>query len=66
MTTNCERIKAMSVEEMGKELTILQCSECGYASHDSCTQDGCWCHQSQGYKTYIDWLNRESEAENEV
>ncbi len=64
MTTNYERIKNMTIEEMAKLLTQLQCQECGYTDNwKECNQIGCWCHKNNGYKSYQQWLEAESEEE---
>ena len=59
---NIDRIKQMTVDEMAKLLTELQCRECG--AHDGyewkkCQLVGCWCHPKNGYQSYGEWLLRE-------
>ena len=54
----------MTVDEMAKLLTELQCQECG--AHDgyewkNCQLVGCWCHANNGYQSYGEWLLREAE-----
>lgn len=54
----------MTVDEMAKLLTELQCRECGV--HDGyewkkCQLVGCWCHPKNGYQSYGEWLLREAE-----
>lgn len=63
MTTNYEKIKNMTVKEMAKLLTQLQCQECGVDNWKECKQIGCWCHKNNGYKSYQQWLQSESEEQ---
>lgn len=61
---NYEKIKQMTVDEMAKLLTELQCQECG--AHDgyewkNCQLVGCWCHANNGYQSYGEWLLQEAE-----
>lgn len=57
---NYERIKSMSIEEMAKILTELQCQECGVDNWKECNQIGCWCHKNNGYQSYYQWLQAEA------
>lgn len=62
MSTNYERIKATSLDEMAKELTHLMCKECSYVDNwKACKQVVCWCHPANGYQSYKQWLQAESE-----
>lgn len=63
-TTNYERIKTMSVEEMAKFIGAIKCntlsSECGYPS---CTSmDGKMCVQMNNYTNadILAWLQRKN------
>lgn len=61
---NYEKIKSMSIEEMAKELTELMCKDCGYIDNwQDCNQVGCWCHKNNGYQSYHQWLQSESEEQ---
>ena len=56
-----EKVKKMTVDEMAKFLTELQCEECGYNDGDwhFCKQYGCWCHYFYQYETYKKRLESE-------
>lgn len=60
---NYDRIKSMTVDEMAKELTQLQCQECGVDDWKNCNQIGCWCHKNNGYESYKQWLLSEVKDE---
>lgn len=61
---NFERIKQMTVDEMAKFMTELQCQECGHQDHwQDCNQIGCWCHKDNGYQSYGQWLLEEYKDE---
>lgn len=61
---NFEKIKNMTLDEMAKFMTELLCQECDYIEGDyhNCNQIGCWCHKNNGYLTYKQWLQAESEG----
>ena len=59
---NYERFKSMTLYEMAKQLTELQCVECGQNIDDNwqnCKQTDCWCHSNNNYKDYVHWLQTE-------
>lgn len=62
MKTNYEKIKNMTVDEMAKQLGELYCAECGWQDNpNGCDQIDCWCHKSNGYSDYKQWLLSEVE-----
>jgi hypothetical protein len=61
---NYENIKLMSLDEMAQMLTEKQCQECGLCIDNDwkkCEQKECWCHSSNNYKNYKEWLLQEVE-----
>ena len=59
---NYECIKQMSQRQMAIFLTQIHCRECGYPLNwEDCDFTGCWCHPSNDYQDYMQWLSQEAE-----
>ncbi len=56
MTTNYERIKNMSIEEMAKIFKQKQCEECLYCASywEVCEAEDCWHFTNETYKQWLE------------